>query len=237
MQLDVEESTPAGDMAYWLHSRIATGNCRYANTCNLVRINFTHWVTELWPFVKPTLVQNFGLDTDRRPDKQKAMHMSPPCLGMGVSKNLIKTDNSCSKWIPWFYQPCLSTFNVLVNIITLKWHGDGRFRMLNQRSQQFFKRRIRVQKPPGSEPCLSAFMVLVNAILKGIRLGLEGWRLQQISWNIHGKIYQPYLSAFLTSAGKIYCVLLWGHLGALQVTVMNSLIQYTHYSKWDKDRN
>ena len=35
MQLDVEESTPASDITYWFHSRIAIGNSHISNCYTL----------------------------------------------------------------------------------------------------------------------------------------------------------------------------------------------------------
>ena len=58
-------------MIYWLHSRIAIGNCHHVINCNI------SWFAsfEFW-----------SSDTGQT-DGQKAMHMSPPCISTGVLKN------------------------------------------------------------------------------------------------------------------------------------------------------
>ena len=71
MQLDVEESTPASDMTYWFHFRIAIGNCHSRNMNFFLVIFFLVWI-----FIKS--------QTDRR----KVMYKSPPCIRTGVLKNI-----------------------------------------------------------------------------------------------------------------------------------------------------
>ena len=86
MQLDVEESTPASDMTVLFHSRIAIGNCQHANTSNVLLHYCELWaMCEPYPLTMHTfrdmnyyLVLNFGRVTRVTPDRQKAMHKSPP---------------------------------------------------------------------------------------------------------------------------------------------------------------
>ncbi len=72
MQLDAEESTPASDMTYWFHSRIAIWNCLHT------AVYFARY--ELFSSLE------FWSSDIGQTDGQKAMHKSPPCICTDVLK-------------------------------------------------------------------------------------------------------------------------------------------------------